>query len=266
MYLSIPLKLDTCFGSLVYKPSAVKEGPNPMYLEAYGAYEACCEATFSSPFVSLLDRGVIFAIAHVRGGGEMGRMWYEDGKFLKKHNTWRDYLACLNHLIDTKVTAKGVVVAEGCSAGGLLIGAMLNEVDEGVLAGCISRVGFVDVLTTMCDPTIPLTCTEWEEWGNCYEDIEYYKYMKGYSPYDNIVQGKQYPPILSTAGLNDNRVGYWEPCKWVQRLRDADKNKGINILYRCLMESGHFAKSGRFQMLEEKALLFAFVLECLKIA
>eukprot|EP01134_Creolimax_fragrantissima_P000526 CFRG0526T1 len=252
--------------SLVYRPSATTNEANPLYLEAYGAYEISCDAYFSSPRVSLLDRGVVYAIAHVRGGGEMGRNWYEDGKLMKKHNTWRDYQNCVKYLINTNVTAKGRIIAEGCSAGGLNIGATLNEIDEGILAGAICRVGFVDVLTTMSDPSIPLTSIEWDEWGNCMCDEEYFKYMGSYSPYDNIVINKEYPPILATAGLNDNRVGYWEPCKWIQRLRKADKNHGVNMLYRCLMESGHFAKSGRFQMLEEKSLMYAFVLKCLFLA
>ncbi|XP_063902672.1 protease 2-like [Zophobas morio] len=248
--------------------------PAPAYLDGYGSYEYCNEAVFSSSLLSLLDRGVLVVIAHVRGGGELGRMWYEDGKFFKKHNTWRDFLSCTAHLVSERIAQEGNIVCVGASAGGLLIGALLNECKENTYAGAVNRVGFVDVLTTMSDPSIPLTMCEWEEWGNPTSSKACYEYIKSYSPYDQILntkiktevsdsRKKFFPPILATAGLNDPRVGYWEPAKWVQRLRKYDANHGRNILYRCLLESGHFSKSGRYSRLEELALIYAFSLSCL---
>ena len=217
------------------------------------------DAYFSSSRLSLLDRGVSFAIAHIRGGGEMGRRWKEDGKFLKKKNTFTDFIDCAEHLIAEGRTASDRLVIQGGSAGGLLMGAVLNMRPE-LFHAAVARVPFVDVVTTMLDESIPLTAIEWEEWGNP-TDKAYFDYMLSYSPYDNI-QAQDYPHLLVTSGLNDPRVQYWEPTKWVARLRATATGDG-QVLLKTDMGAGHGGKSGRYGRLEEQAFLYAFALDTL---
>jgi oligopeptidase B len=192
----------------------------------------------------------------VRGGGEMGRRWYEDGKFLSKTNTFTDFIACASHLIALGYTSANKLAIRGRSAGGLLIGAVLNARPD-LFSCAVAQVPFVDVVTTMLDETVPLTVTEYEEWGNP-NDVEYYEYMKSYSPYDNV-SSADYPAILVTAGLNDPRVAYWEPAKWVAKLRDV-KNNGKPLLLQTQMGAGHSGPSGRYESWREEAFITAFVL------
>jgi oligopeptidase B len=235
----------------------LKRGANtPTLLYGYGAYEASTDPMFDPARLSMLDRGCIFAIAHVRGGGEMGRGWYEDGKFLNKTNTFTDFVACASHLIDHGYTSSSRLAIRGRSAGGLLIGAVLNSRPD-LFACAVAQVPFVDVVTTMLDETVPLTVNEYEEWGNP-NDVEYYEYMKGYSPYDNV-KSAEYPAILVTAGLNDPRVGYWEPAKWVAKLREVNQN-GRPLVLQTEMGAGHSGPSGRYDSWREEALVTAFVL------
>jgi oligopeptidase B len=252
--------------SLVYRKDLVKlDGSDPMLLDCYGSYEICNDADFRSSRLSLLDRGFLFGIAHVRGGGEMGREWYLDGKFLKKKNTFSDFLACAEYLADNKYTSPEKLCIQGRSAGGLTMGASINasmNSSRGPHFSCaIAGVPFVDVLTTMLDETIPLTTIEFEEWGNPMES-EYYEYMKSYSPMDNIVEDKKYPNMLVTGGLHDPRVGYWEPAKFVANLRKKTSTRDNIILLKIDMGAGHFSKSGRFDKLRETAMEFAFLLKC----
>ena len=218
--------------SLVYRPDLVgpdpeRVAPAPCLLYGYGSYEVSMDPTFSSLRLSLLDRGLVFAIAHVRGGGEMGRRWYEEGKLAAKPNTFTDFLACARSLIAEGWTAPDRLVARGGSAGGLLMGAVANLAPE-LFRAIVAEVPFVDCLTTIMDESLPLTVTEWEEWGNPVADAEIYRVMKSYSPYDNVRsvddEGRpvRYPDILATAGLTDPRVGFWEPAKWVAKLRAAN--------------------------------------------
>ena len=246
--------------SLVYKKGLVKDGNNPCYLYGYGSYGAIIEPRFNSNRLSLLDRGFVFAIAHVRGGGMLGRYWYEDGKLLKKKNTFTDFIACAEHLVAEKFTNPKKLVIAGGSAGGLLMGAVTNMRPD-LFRAVVAHVPFVDVLTTMLDPTIPLTVIEYEEWGNPNEK-EYYDYMKSYSPYDNV-EAKAYPNLLVTAGLNDPRVQYWEPAKWTAKLRALKTDENL-LLLKTNMGAGHGGASGRYEALKERALEYAFVLECLK--
>ncbi|CAL5221645.1 g3872 [Coccomyxa viridis] len=246
--------------SLVYRKGAAKlDGSDPLLLDAYGAYEISNDPGFSRNQLSLIDRGFVYAIAHVRGGGELGRQWYEDGKYLKKRNTFTDMVACAEHLIAEKYTSKDKLCIEGRSAGGLTMGASLNLRPD-LYKAAILGVPFVDVLTTMLDDTIPLTTTEWEEWG-CPKDKEYYEYMKSYSPVDNIKRAG-YPNILVTAGLHDPRVGYWEPAKYVAKLREYKTDSNM-LLFKCEMGAGHFSQSGRFDRLKEVAMEMAFLLKCM---
>ncbi|KAI5075235.1 hypothetical protein GOP47_0009311, partial [Adiantum capillus-veneris] len=246
--------------SIVYRKDIVKlDGTDPMLLYGYGSYEICIEPEFRSNRLALIDRGFVYAIAHIRGGGEMGRKWYEDGKLLKKKNTFTDFIACAEHLLDQKFGARGKLCINGRSAGGLLMGAVLNmrpDLFKVVVAG----VPFVDVVTTMLDASIPLTTAEWEEWGNPQKE-EFYNYMKSYSPVDNVKM-QDYPNILVTAGLNDPRVAYWEPAKFVAKLREKKTDDNL-LVFKCEMGAGHFSKSGRFDKLEEDAFTYAFILECL---
>jgi oligopeptidase B len=204
----------------------------------------------------LLDRGFVYAIGHVRGGAFLGTEWYEDGKMLNKKNTFYDFIACAEHMIENKYTSKKLITIEGRSAGGLLVGASMilrPDLFNTVIAG----VPFVDVLNTMSDPTIPLTTPEWEEWGN--PNIqEYYEYMKQYSPYDNIKEGVSYPNILALGGLNDPRVQYWEPAKFIAKLREHNPNSGIKLL-KTEMDQGHFGNTDRYKYMHEKAFDYAFV-------
>jgi len=246
--------------SLVYREDLVKlDGSDPMLLDCYGSYEVCNDPYFSSTRLTLIDRGFVFAVAHVRGGGEMGRHWYEDGKFLHKKHTFTDLISCAEHLVREKYTSPARLCIEGRSAGGLTMGAVLNMRPD-LFKAAIMGVPFVDVLTTMLDETIPLTVIEFEEWGNPAE-AEYYHYMKSYSPVDNI-QAAAYPNILITAGLHDPRVGYWEPAKFCALLREQKTDDNL-LLFKCDMGAGHFSQSGRFDRLKEVALEHAFLLKCL---
>jgi oligopeptidase B len=253
--------------SLVYRTDLVAAGAGaPCLLYGYGSYEASMDPTFSSLRLSLLDRGFVFAIAHVRGGGEMGRRWYEAGKFLSKPNTFTDFVACARTLIDEGWTSPDRLVARGGSAGGLLMGAVANLAPE-LFRAIVAEVPFVDCLTTILDDTLPLTVLEWEEWGNPVEDPEVYAVMKAYSPYDNVRSVDQhgvpvrYPDILATGGLSDPRVGFWEPAKWVAKLRTA--NPENRVLLKTEMGAGHGGPSGRYDAWKDEAFVYAFILETL---
>jgi oligopeptidase B len=217
---------------------------------------------FSIPRLSLLDRGVVFAVAHIRGGGEMGRRWYEQGKLLAKRNTFTDFVAAARHLAKAQWTSADRLVARGGSAGGLLMGAVAN-LAPAAFAGIVAQVPFVDALNSILDPSLPLTVTEWEEWGNPIESSEVYAYMKAYSPYENV--GKlPYPRILAMAGLNDTRVLYHEPAKWIARLR-ATAPDGVYLL-KTEMGAGHGGPSGRYDAWKEEAFVLAWVLDVLGLA
>lgn len=241
--------------SLVYRKGLQKNGANPLLLNGYGSYGSSSDPYFSSVRLSLLDRGFTYAIAHVRGGQEMGRDWYEDGKLLKKKNTFYDFIDCAKHLIDTKFTSSEHIYATGGSAGGLLMGAVINMEPE-LFNGVIAGVPFVDVINTMWDESIPLTTGEFDEWGNPKEK-EYYDYMKSYSPYDNI-ENINYPNLLITTGYWDSQVQYWEPAKWIAKIRDIRANDNL-LLMHCNMDVGHGGSSGRFESLKEIALEYAFL-------
>ena len=243
--------------SLVYKQGIQRDGSNPLWLNGYGSYGYAYPATFSSLRLSLLDRGYVVAIAHIRGGEEMGRKWYEDGKFLNKKNTFTDFIACAEHLIAEKWTNSDRLVISGGSAGGLLMGAVVNLRPD-LFKAVIANVPFVDVLTTILDESLPLTVLEWEEWGNP-QNLEYYDYIKSYSPYDNVI-AQNYPAMLITAGLNDPRVKYWEPAKWTAKLRQLKTDAHI-LLLKTNMSAGHGGASGRYEYLKEIALEYAFVLK-----
>ncbi|MFE3796328.1 S9 family peptidase [Nocardia tengchongensis] len=243
--------------SLVMRRDAVAE-PKPLLLYGYGSYEAAIDPYFSVARLSLLDRGMVFAVAHVRGGGEMGRLWYEHGKTLTKKNTFTDFVSVARHLVDSGVTAPDRMVADGGSAGGLLMGAVANMAPE-LFAGILSNVPFVDPLTSILDPSLPLTVTEWDEWGNPLEDKEVYDYMKSYSPYENVT-AQDYPAMLAITGLNDTRVLYVEPAKWVAKLR-ATKTGDAQLLLKTEMSAGHGGVSGRYEKWKEVAFEFAWVLD-----
>jgi oligopeptidase B len=243
--------------SLVYPKGIQRDGNNRMLLYGYGSYGASIEPRFQIPRLSLLERGFIFAIAHIRGGGEMGREWYEDGKFLRKKNTFTDFIAAAEHLIGEGYTRPEKLAIMGRSAGGLLMGAVTNMRPD-LFRTVIAGVPFVDVINTMLDPSIPLTVIEYEEWGNPNDPV-YYEYMKSYSPYDNV-QAKAYPHILVTAGLNDPRVQYWEPAKWVAKLRRM-KTDNNRLLLKTNMGAGHAGASGRYDYLKEIAFEYAFLLD-----
>jgi len=247
--------------SLVYKKGTPLDGSAPTLLYAYGSYGANMDAGFSSARLSLLNRGFVYAIAHIRGGQEMGRHWYEDGKLLKKKNTFTDFINCAEHLIANNYTTNEKLFAMGGSAGGLLMGAICNMRPD-LWRGVVNAVPFVDVITTMLDETIPLTTFEFDEWGNP-KNKEYYDYMKSYSPYDNIEQ-KNYPNILVTSGYWDSQVQYWEPAKYVAKLRDY-KTDNNQLLFWCNMDAGHGGKSGRFEALKEVALEYAFMMDLVGI-
>jgi oligopeptidase B len=235
--------------------------PAPTLLYGYGAYESCEDPRFSIARLSLLDRGMVFAIAHVRGGGELGRPWYEHGKMLEKKNTFTDFIAVARHLISTDVTRPENLVALGGSAGGLLMGAVANMAPE-LFAGILAQVPFVDALTTILDPSLPLTVTEWDEWGNPLENKDVYDYMKSYTPYENI-EAKHYPPILAMTSLNDTRVFYVEPAKWVAALRHT-KADGHPVLLKTEMNAGHGGISGRYERWKEAAFQYAWLLDAAK--
>jgi len=243
--------------SIVYKKGLELDGTNPTVLYAYGSYGSSTDPTFNSNRISLIDRGFIWAIAHIRGGEEMGRQWYEDGKLLKKMNTFTDFNDCAEHLIAEKYTSSEKLFALGGSAGGLLMGAIINLQPE-LYQGVIAAVPFVDVVTTMLDEDIPLTTSEYDEWGNP-NDKEYYEYMLSYSPYDQV-EKKDYPNLLVTTGYHDSQVQYFEPAKWVAKLRDMKTDDNL-LLFECNMDAGHGGASGRFQSLKESALEYAFFID-----
>ncbi|WP_417360286.1 S9 family peptidase [Galbibacter sp.] len=243
--------------SLIYRKDMKKDGQNPLLLYGYGSYGATIDPYFSTVRISLLDRGFIYAIAHIRGGEYLGRQWYEDGKLLKKKNTFTDFINCTEFLIKKGYTTREHMYAMGGSAGGLLMGAVVNMAPE-LYNGVIAAVPFVDVLTTMLDESIPLTTGEYDEWGNPNKK-EYYNYMKSYSPYDNV-QAQEYPNLLVTTGFHDSQVQYWEPAKWVAKLRNVKKGKQI-LLFQTNMETGHGGASGRFEALKEVAQEYAFILD-----
>jgi oligopeptidase B len=243
--------------SLVYRSDLKHSDGNPLLLYAYGSYGYSIDTTFKSSILSLLDRGFTYAIAHVRGGQELGRDWYENGKLMQKKNTFTDFIACAEHLINEKYTQPNVLMAEGGSAGGLLIGAVLNMASE-LFRGMYTRVPFVDVVTTMLDEDIPLTTSEYDEWGDPNEKAAY-DYMLSYSPYDNI-EAKDYPNLLVTTGLHDSQVQYWEPAKFVAKLR-ALKTDDNSVLLKTDMEAGHSGAAGRFKKHHDTALKYAFMLD-----
>ena len=243
--------------SVVYKKGIKKDGTNPLLQYAYGSYGSTLDPYFSTVRLSLLDRGFIYVVAHIRGGEYLGRQWYEDGKLLNKKNTFSDFIACSIHLIKERYTSSKHLYAMGGSAGGLLMGVIINKAPE-LYNGIIAAVPFVDVVTTMLDDSIPLTTGEYDEWGNP-NDILYYNYIKSYSPYDNV-EAKDYPNMLITTGLHDSQVQYWEPAKWVAKLRDMKTD--TNQLYlKTNMDAGHGGASGRFESLKEDAEEFAFILD-----
>ena len=248
--------------SLVYKKGIDRNGSNPLWLTGYGSYGYAYPVTFSSIRLSLLDRGFVCAIAHIRGGEEMGRKWYEDGKFLHKKNTFTDFIACAEHLIAENWTNSDRLVISGGSAGGLLMGAVVNERPD-LFKAVVADVPFVDVLTTILDTSLPLTVLEWEEWGDP-NDPKYYDYIKSYSPYDNVTP-QNYPAMLITAGLNDSRVKYWEPAKWTAKLRELKTDDKL-LLLKTNMSAGHGGASGRYESLKEIAFEYAFVLDRLEIS
>ena len=241
--------------SVVYKKGFTKNGSAPLLLNGYGSYGSSSEATFSSVRLSLLNRGFAFAIAHIRGGQEMGRYWYEDGKMMKKKNTFTDFIDCAEFLLANKYTSKEHLYTSGGSAGGLLMGAVVNMRPD-LWHGVVAQVPFVDVLTTMSDPSIPLTTNEYDEWGNP-ANKENYFYMKSYSPVDNV-EKKAYPNMLVTTGLHDSQVQYFEPAKWVAKLREMKTGNNKLLLYTN-MEAGHGGASGRFKVLKDRAREYAFL-------
>lgn len=243
--------------SIVYRKGFDKDGKSPLLLYGYGSYGASMEPSFSSARLSLLDRGFGYAIAHIRGGEEMGRQWYEDGKLLNKKNTFTDFIDVGEWLVENNYTNKDKLFAMGGSAGGLLMGAVVNMRPE-LWKGVVAAVPFVDVVTTMLDESIPLTTFEYDEWGNP-NNKEYYEYIKSYSPYDNV-EAKDYPAMLITTGLHDSQVQYWEPAKWVAKLREM-KTDNNPLIMHTNMEAGHGGASGRFRRLKETAMMYAFVLD-----
>ena len=240
--------------------------PAPMVLYGYGAYEMSIDPSFSPHRLSLYDRGVAFAIAHVRGGGEMGRAWYEDGRMEHKENTFSDFIACGRHLLDAGIALRGRLVGRGASAGGLLIGAVANQAPD-LFRALVAEVPFVDCVTTMLDDELPLTVGEWEEWGNPLADESAYRRMLTYSPYDNVKgqnpdgSVRTYPDLFVTAGLNDPRVAYWEPAKWVAKLRSESPT--TRVLLKTELGAGHGGPSGRYEAWKEEALVYAFLLDVL---
>jgi oligopeptidase B len=244
--------------SIVYRADRPAQ-PGPLLLYGYGAYGISIDPAFDSNRVSLLDRGVAWAIAHVRGGEELGRAWYEGGKLEHKPNSFTDFIACAERLIESGWTRPDRLVLRGGSAGGLLVGAVLNMRPE-LCHAAVLRVPFVDVANTMSDPTLPLTVTEYDEWGDVRDPAVFERVLR-YSPYENVA-ARAYPHILATGGLNDPRVGFWEPAKWVARLRELKTNDSV-LLLKTELGAGHAGPSGRYGRLEELAFEFAFVLDSL---
>jgi len=244
--------------TLLYRKDTPLDGSAPCLLYGYGAYGVTIPASFNTNCLSLVDRGFVYAIAHIRGGKDKGFAWYEDGKMEKKTNTFKDFIAAADYLNQQKFTSYANIIAEGGSAGGMLMGAISNMAPE-KFAGVIAAVPFVDVLNTMLDDTLPLTPPEWPEWGNPIDSEDEYKQIAAYSPYDNV-EAKPYPPILALSGLTDPRVTYWEPTKWVAKLRDQSTS-GAPVLLKTNMDAGHGGASGRFQRLEEIAFEYAFAIK-----
>jgi oligopeptidase B len=244
--------------SLVARKGTPRDGSAPCLLYGYGSYEISRDPNFSIARLSLLDRGFVYAIAHVRGGGEMGRPWYEDGKLLRKKNTFTDFVACARHLTEQRWTSADRLVARGGSAGGLLMGAVVNLAPE-AFAGIVAQVPFVDALNSILDPSLPLTVTEWEEWGDPLHDPEVYRYMKSYTPYENVRDDVSYPAIFALTSLNDTRVSYHEPAKWIARLRAT--SRGGPYLLKTEMEAGHGGRSGRYDAWREEALVLAWIID-----
>jgi oligopeptidase B len=242
--------------SLVSRAGTPRDGRAPFVLYGYGSYEISVDPGFSIPRLSLLDRGFGYAIAHIRGGGELGRRWYDDGKMLHKTNTFTDFVACAQHLVSEGWTSPRRLVARGGSAGGLLVGAALNLAPH-AFGAAVAQVPFVDALTSMLDPSLPLTVTEWEEWGDPLHDPEVYRYMKSYSPYENIATGRPYPPVLAVTSLNDTRVLYTEPAKWIARLQA--EAPGGPFLLKTEMAAGHGGRSGRYDAWHEEAMVLAWI-------
>jgi len=247
--------------SLVYKQGLVQNGKAPMLLYGYGAYGISMDPTFSSDRLSLLDRGFVYAIAHIRGGADLGKPWHEDGRILKKRNTFNDFIACAEHLIAERYTSANRLAIMGGSAGGLLMGAVTSMRPD-LFAVVVAKVPFVDALNTMLDASLPLTVGEYEEWGNPNEK-QFYDYIKSYAPYENV-GAKEYPTMLITAGLNDPRVSYWEPAKWAAKLRAMKKDHHL-LLLKTNMGSGHFGSSGRYEYIKETAFDYAFILDALAV-
>ena len=247
--------------SLVYKKGMVRDGKNPLLMEGYGSHGSSRDPRFDPNLISLLDRGFVYAIAHVRGGAEMGTMWHENGKFLKKKNTFSDFVACAEHLIAGKYTSPEKFAIRGGSSGGLLMGGVLN-LNSKLFKVVVTRVPFVDCLNTLLDPSLFLTTYEWEEYGNPNEK-DYYFYIKSYAPYENIT-AKDYPAILVTGGLNDRRVSYWEPLKWTAKLRALKTDKNL-LLCKIYLSAGHGGPLGRYDALREEAMKYAFILDRLGI-
>ena len=243
--------------SLVYRNGFEKNGKAALLQYAYGSYGSSTDPNFNLPAVSLLDRGMVYALAHIRGGQEMGRQWYDDGKLLKKKNTFTDFIDVTRYLVSQGYAAKDRVAASGGSAGGLLMGAIANMAPQDYRV-IVSQVPFVDVVTTMLDASIPLTTNEYDEWGNPSER-DYYDYMLSYSPYDNI-ERKAYPAVFVGTGLWDSQVQYYEPTKYVAKLRSM-KTDGNPLVFRVNMEAGHGGKSGRFQQYRSRAEYYAFMLD-----
>ena len=242
--------------SLVCRRGTERDASAPFLLYGYGSYEHSSDPSFSISRISLLDRGFVFAIAHIRGGGEMGRRWYDDGKMLRKINTFTDFIAAARHVVKDGWTTQERLVARGGSAGGLLMGAVANMAPE-AFGGIVAQVPFVDALTSILDPTLPLTVPEWEEWGDPLHNPEVYWYMKSYTPYENVAVGQVYPPILAVTSLNDTRVLYHEPAKWIARLQ-AEAHGGPFLL-KTEMAAGHGGRSGRYDAWREEAMVLAWI-------
>lgn len=267
-YKTLRVWADTSDGSripislLCRRDVSPNRAGHPVLIYGYGSYEHSIDPTFSSIRLSLVDRGVVFAIAHVRGGGELGRAWYLEGKFEKKRNSFTDFIDGTQALVDLGWADPNRIAARGGSAGGMLMGAIANLAPDKYKA-IVAEVPFVDCLTTILDPSLPLTIFEWEEWGNPVQDHNIYNTMKSYSPYDNVTNN-QYPMMLVTAGLNDPRVSYWEPAKWVQKLRSTTKN--ARVILKTEMEAGHQGPSGRYEVWNDEAFVYAFLLSALELA
>jgi oligopeptidase B len=243
--------------SLVRRKDTPRDGTAPFLLYGYGSYEISSDPRFFIRLISLLDRGFVYAIAHIRGGGELGRRWYDDGKMLTKINTFTDFIACARHVVADGWTSPERLIARGGSAGGLLMGAVVNMAPD-AFGGIVAQVPFVDALTTILDPTMPLTVPEWEEWGDPLHDPEVYRYMKSYTPYENVRSDQVYPPILAVTSLNDTRVLYHEPAKWIARLQAMAK--GGPFLLKTEMTAGHGGRSGRYDAWREEAIVVAWII------